>query len=263
MKKHFLGNSLQFLNKENAPGHDYATGRMNFKTAQDLANETAGLSSFTGGMGYIGLGDPFLSFDGKTGSFIDPMDKGKIYNLTLTNGAGATRYALLCPGLLEDAVGLIADGAFNDTTGTAGLTGSGSPQAIAILNAFVKYFPSLIVGMKISTNNIVQIDQQFIISKQSPFKTHATRNINVGAWANEINPNTGLISVQESFYMNNQTIITYPIVATTTVNIALFFGVSLNISNALRAKTQQAMGTVANNPALVAKAQALNFSGRH
>lgn len=262
MKKLFTGKSLQFLNKSGSYGVKAATGSMNFKTADDLEMEAdQDLSNFDGGGGgYIGLGDPFLNFSGNTGSFAEPISRGKLYTITLTNVNANARTAKLCPGLLYNAVGLITDGAFNDTTGAAGLSASGTPQAIVYFNAFINQYPTLVAGFKVSTNNILQFEQDIVIYKQSPFKTHASRIINVAAYASEANPNTTLISVQESFYMDNQTVVEYTVLGATSVSIGLFFGVSLNIAYALRSKTETAKANMSRagvNPAVMSSYRGL------
>ena len=137
---------------------------MRYLSADDLEREANNLSNFSGdgGMGYIGQGDDFLEFaGGATGSFADPIHKGKIYNLTLINGSTTNiRTAVLCPGLLGNLqAGLIADGAFNDIAGGAGLTASGSPNAISYFNAFVRLYPTLVAGFKVSTANISHLSK--------------------------------------------------------------------------------------------------------
>jgi hypothetical protein len=234
MNKIFLGKSLPENN------------RLFYKSAEDLDNEAGALSNYNGGGGgYIGMNDDFLNFSGNVGSFAEPIDQGKLYTLILTNANASTRIALLCPGLLfETAVGLIADGAFNDTGGNAGLSGTGNPLPIALFNSFIRYFPTIVAGFKVSTSNISQFDMNLTVFKQSPFKSHESRIINVGSFASEANPNTTLISVEQSFYMDNQTIIQYPVLGLTTVTVGLFFGPSLNIAHALREKTERAKGNL-------------------
>lgn len=224
--------------------NNYITGRCFYKSASDLEQESTSLSNFTGGspVGYIGSGDPFLSFaGGETGSFADATHKGKLYTVTISNANANPRTALLCPGLLyETAVGLATDGAFNDAAGAAGLSGAGAPLALVYFNSFIRYFPTIVAGFRISTTNVVQFDQVFTVFKQSPFSQEATRIINPGAYVDPINPNTNLVIVPESFYMDNQTVVQYPVLGNTSVSIMLFFGASLNIANALYAKAETA-----------------------
>jgi len=216
-----------------------------YMTAEQMEDEANGLSNYKG-VGYDGRGDDFLQFSGPNGagSFADPVHQGKIFNLTITNttsgGSSANLTALLCPGLISNATGLIADGAFNAVGGAAGLTGAGSPGLIAHLNAFVQKMPSQIVGFKISSTNPAQFEQNIVLQKQSPFKTHTSKPINVAIYASEANPNTQLITVKETFFMDAQSQISYQVLPNTTVTLGLVFGVSLNTAGALRKKTQKA-----------------------
>ncbi|MGZ3983390.1 MAG: hypothetical protein ACXVJE_19335 [Mucilaginibacter sp.] len=199
-------------------------------TAADLERESNNLSSFDG---------DDSGYDGNIGSFMEPINRGKIYTIVLNNANTTNaRTALLCPGLLRNAVGLMQTGAFNDITGASGLSAFGNPRAIEYLNAYIDKFPTLVSGFKVSSTNILQFEQILTIQKESPFKIDETRNIYVSAWASEANPNTTLISVQEAFYMDAQTQVEYAVLPSTSVSIMLFFGVSLNIARVLRDQVQ-------------------------
>lgn len=214
-------------------------------SAAEMEEQANGLSNYSGNGGYYdGRGDDFLQFSGPggAGSFADPVHQGKIFNLTITNTSSSVALtALLCPGLIATATGLIKDGTFNDASNTAGLTASGSPGTIAFLNAFIQKFPSQIVGFKISSTNPSQFEQNIVLQKESPFKTHTSKPINVAIYASEANPNTQLITVKETFFMDAQSKISYQILPSTTVTLGLVFGVSLNTAGALRKKTQKAV----------------------
>jgi len=209
---------------------------------QDLEARTVNYSSYDGGF-YDGSNDDFLDFGGNAGTFGDAVNSGKIYTITLKNNStSATLIALLCPGLIRNAVGLMADGGFTDYDdvvsggGSTGLVGAGGPQPIAYFNAFIDKFPTTILGFKVSTNNPVQLDQIITIQRQSPFKNYSSRLIQIGIYADPINPNTTLLNIPEKFYMDGQTQIQYPILASTTVSLVMAFGASLNIATALRTK---------------------------
>jgi len=247
MKPNFTSKTLSSLNRDNAGQARANAQNRSYLNAQDLERESSAMSSFTGGqpVGYIGVGDPFLSFAGDAGSFADATHKGKIYTVILTNANANTRIALLCPGLLyETAVGLAVSGAFNDASGNAGLSGTGQPLALEYFNSFIRYFPTIVAGFRISTSNVTQFDQVLTIFRQSPFQQEQTRIINPGAYIDPINPNTTLVLVPESFYMDNQTVVQYPVMGSTAVSIMLFFGASLNIANALYAKAETAEGNL-------------------
>lgn len=253
MKKGFLaGRTLALMSMAlMSPLAMAAEGRANrYIGADEMESQANNLSNYDGGYDnyggvgrYTGAGDDFLDFNGG-GSFADPIAKGKIYNLTIANAANAIRTALLCPGLIRNATGLIADGAFNDTSGNTGLTASGSPQSIAYFNAFVERNPTLVAGFKVSSSNISQFDQNMSIVKETPFKQHESKIINVSIYASEANPNTTLITVPEPFFMNDMTRVSYPVLPSTTVNLGLIFGTSLSMSQALVNKTSRAKASL-------------------
>lgn len=259
MKKAFLAaTSLAFLNAGRSAGESFANGRQaRYATADDLEAEANGLSNYTGGSpAYYGMGDEFLEFSGPgTGSFADAIHKGKIYTIVIKNNtANTTLTAALCPGLIDDLVGLIDQGNFNDITNTAGLSASGSPKPIPYFNNFVRKFPTMVAGFKISTQNLLQMEQSIEIVKQSPFKDHESKIINVSIYASEANPNTTLLTVPEPFFMDCQTQVLYPVLGATTVGISLILGVSLNIAKALKAKTYTAQANMSK--------AASSFTGR-
>ena len=158
---------------------------MRYIGANELEEKANDLSSFYGNGGpYTGYGDDMLDFGGPQGSFADPIQRGKIYNLTIINASSSlTSTALLCPGLIYNAQGLITDGSFTSQEGNSGLSAQGQPLAIAYFNAFVKYFPTLVAAFKVTTTNLNQMEQNVTIVKQSPFKQHESRIINVAIYA--------------------------------------------------------------------------------
>lgn len=250
MKKGIFSNAktLAFLGRENNSNiAQFDRCHNGMMSADDLENEAQYLSNFGGGAGYSGFGDDFLEFSGGSGgSFADPISRGKIYNLTLTNSSSSARLtALLCPGLVFSAAGLIADGAFTSAEGGTGLSASGNPDSVLYFNHFIRQFPTLVAGFKVSTSNIGQFEQNLSIQKQSPFQKHESKVINVAIHASEANPNTTLITVAESFYMDSETVVSYPVLPSTTVNLGLIFGVSLKLTKALRSKTAKAKSNMA------------------
>lgn len=214
----------------------------NYHSAEDLENEAAALSNFGGGMvGYTGAGDDFLDYAGSAQSLASAHANAKPYIMQIANANAAPRTVLLCPGLIKTTVGLVTDGAFNDKSGAAGLSGaSGSPGSIAMFQEFIRLNPSVISGFKIATANIAQMDQSVTLVKESPFAQHSSKVITPGTWASEGNFNTAILTIPQSFFMDHQTRIEYTILGSTTVVITLMVGVSLNIAKALRSKAEKA-----------------------
>lgn len=250
MKKVFLGRSF---NRALSP--EFVSKR--YLTAEELESEANELSNFGGGLGYVGHGDDFLEFSGNAASFADAQSEAKPFIITLTNtSATEARTALMCPGLIVNAIGLMKTGAFNDKSNQAGLSGSsGSPGSIEMFNAFIREFPSLISGFKIASDSVAQMDQSFTIVKQSPFKQHSSLVIATGTYASEGNFNTKILTVPRPFFMDAQTVIEYTVLPSTSVTVTLMVGTSLNVAKALREKTQRAKQTIAQVGAAAVRSQ--------
>lgn len=215
----------------------------NYRSAEDLENEASALSNFGGGngVGYVGYGDEFLDFSGGASSLASAARNAKPFIINFVNSANAARTVLLCPGLLPNSAGLMATGAFNDVNGQAGLSAtSGSPGSIEAFNQFIQKYPSVVAGFKLSTTNVAQMDQNIEIGKQSPFSSHSTKVISTGIYASEQNFNTQILTIPESFFLDNQTLMKYTILPNTSVAFTLMIGVSLNTAKALRTKVSKA-----------------------
>lgn len=254
MKKGILmAGTLSFLGAGLA-GAKSAMGRCNnYMSAEELERAADKLSNFGGGagVGYTGYGDPFLEFGGgDNGSFMDSINKGKVYNIQITNttsgGGLADLTALICPGLISTATGLIQEGTFNDVSGTAGLKAKGAPYSISLFNAYMQRFPTYVLGFKISSTNLDQLEQTLLIQRESPFEIHQSYVINPSIYASEANPNTGLLTVNYQFQLDNETKISYKVLGGATVNFGIVFGASLKISKALTSKVSTAAATKAS-----------------
>ncbi|MBK0383535.1 hypothetical protein I5M32_11260 [Pedobacter sp. SD-b] len=214
-----------------------------YKNAADLEKEANELSNYDGGyMGYDGSDDDMVEFAGPVASFRDQARGAQPMVITIINTGATALTALLCPGLNDNAVGKVVDGAFNDVNGFAGLTGaSGTPtSSLAKFYNYIRKRPSMINGFKISTSNVAQMEQQIQIQSENPFKIGSSRSIAVGTFANEQNFNTQILSIPESFYMDDESIISYTVLPGTTVTLTLMLGVSVNPAKALRKKTAKA-----------------------
>ncbi len=226
---------------------------------------------------YSGYDDDFLDFGGKAQSFADSMESGRKFIITITNSTGnsSTRTMYLTPGLSWApgqiaavtsvttatgsplvytttntnvyASGPMRDGAFLDKDGNAGLSGSGSPKTLALFLAYIYYHPTQISGMKIQATEASQIDQQFIIRPQDPFKTAEESYITPGAYQNQdtyrdkiiMVPTTGLV-------LSKDVQIEYPVLGNTssnTVSITLFVGASFSTHTAMTKKVATAART--------------------
>ncbi|MCX6265867.1 MAG: hypothetical protein NTW16_00715 [Bacteroidetes bacterium] len=199
--------------------------------------------------GYTGAGDDFVDFGGYNKTFANAAESGRLFIVTLTNANAASRTALLCPGYLyypgSTMNGAILDGAFNDTTGAAGLTGSGSPKSVTEFFAFVSNAPVAISGIKIESTLASQVAQQLIIEHMSPFKQLEQQIINLGSYQNENTFRDKIVTIPTpNLVLSNNTKIYLPIVGSSTCTITFLAGAILNPAHALQQKLGRAGATM-------------------
>ena len=245
-------------NFEGYDGYDGYEGEQNF---EGYADEYEG--DFEG---YTGAGDDFVDFGGFNKSFANAGDSGRIFVMTIVNAAGGNLSAYLCPGYTyypgTTANGVALDGAFNDTSGAAGLTGSGTPKAIKEFFSFLMYSPVAIGGIKIESSVATQVSQQLIIEHLSPFKVLEQQIINLGSYQNENTFRDKIVTVPTpNLVMSSNTRITLPIVAGSTCTITFLAGAILNPAHALQQKMGRAKHTISRVGLPRAKRQAAG--GRH
>ena len=200
--------------------------------------------------GYTGAGDDFVDFGGYNKTFANAAESGRIFIMTLTNANAASRTALLCPGYLyypgTTMNGAVLDGAFNDTTGAAGLTGAGSPKSVTEFFAFVSNSPVAISGIKIESTLATQVSQQLVIEHMSPFKTLEQQIINLGSYQNENTFRDKIVTIPTpNLIMSNNTKIYLPIVGSSSCTITFLAGAILNPAHALQNKQSRAKSTIA------------------
>lgn len=200
--------------------------------------------------GYTGEGDDFVDFGGFNKSFANAAESGRIFIMNLTNANAASRTALLCPGYLyypgSTMNGAVLDGAFNDTAGLAGLTGSGSPKTVTEFFAFVSNSPVAISGIKIESTVASQVSAQLIIEHMSPFKQLEQQIINLGSYQNENTFRDKIVTIPTpNLVLSSNTKIYLPVVGTSTCTITFLAGAILNPAHALQNKLTRAKATIA------------------
>ena len=200
--------------------------------------------------GYTGAHDDFMDFGGFNKSFANAGDSGRIFVMTIVNAGAGSLNAYLCPGYTyypgTTANGVVLDGAFNDTAGAAGLTGSGTPKAVKEFFSFLMYSPVAIGGIKIESSVATQVSQQLIIEHLSPFKTLEQHIINLGSYQNENTFRDKIVTVPTpDLVMSSNTRIILPIVAGSTCTITFLAGAILNPAHALQKKMSKAKATIA------------------
>ena len=217
--------------------------------------------------GYTGYNDDFVDFGGFNKSFANAADSGRLFVMTLTNPNAASRTALLCPGYLyypgSTMNGAVLDGAFNDTTGAAGLTGGGSPKTVNEFFAFIGTAPVQVAGIKIESTVAAQVSQQLIIEHLSPFKTLEQHIINLGSYQNENTFRDKIVTIPTpNLVLSSHTKIYLPIVGTSTCTVTFLAGAVLNPAAALTKKIGRASNTFQRAGIAVAKRAAARPAGR-
>jgi hypothetical protein len=213
------------------------------KSARDLQNEAEKFSHYAGdGMVlFQDDQDDLMHFAGSATNFAQALQNLRPYEINLTNNGAAACTALLCAGLIRAAAGLIKTGAFTDINGLAGLSGqSNSSGSIELFTAYIDKKPTLISGVKLTSSNINQLSSAMIIKSESPFEGKGEKVITTGAYQSENAQNEKILTIQEAFYMDDETRITYTVLPGASVNIMFFIGASVNQAKGLRKKAAKA-----------------------
>lgn len=164
----------------------------------------------------------------------------KVFSVTITNTNPSTRTALITPGYTyvpfgTNVPGTIQTGAFNDTAGLAGLTGSSTTNhSIEEFLSFINHNPTKLVVMKISSTLAQGIEQNIIIRKLSPFKDLESKNLPMSSYTDENTFRDKVVTIpMQGSQLDNQTQIQIPIVGSSSMSIAIFCGHTLNTAGAL------------------------------
>jgi|GEM_PF-3382373 len=196
---------------------------------------------------YTGQDDDLLHFEGTVQNFAGERNANKQFKFTVANAATVTRTAVIWPGYLKGnstlAPGQLADGAFNDTAGNSGLTGtSNSLKTIAELFAFLERVPTRMWAISIRTTVEAQMSNNFTVKAKSPFDDDVTTQIRPADNQDQTNFQLKILQffTPENFQLDYETLITYPFVASSSTTLTLYFGASLNIARSLKVKAQKA-----------------------
>lgn len=206
---------------------------------------------------YTGEGDPFLDFGGVAKRFSDSIKKGRIYTINLLNKFTVDATIVLSPGLqglfgydTQGVPGLMKTGQFVPVEGTAAgfdatdvnksIVGSGKHGSLELFIAYIQQNPTMIAGLKISATSALQIEQNFTIEEQSPFKSLGDRTIFVSAHTDETANKDKVATVDEQFQLDHNTRLAYLLLAGTGVVLTLFCAASLSTPKALKEKGNRA-----------------------
>jgi len=210
-------------------------------TPEELELAAAELSSFDGGEGmapYTGQNDDILSFEGDIQNFAVEGDEDSQFTFTITNAATVTRTALLWAGYLKGnatlAAGQLTDGAFNDTGGNAGLTGSSNEdKTIEELKAYLEHTPHRVIGLKVSSSTTANMSNTLTAQELSPFKQKQSKSIRPQMFQDQNVQQLGIIQMPVNSQFDNYHKFTYPVLASSAVTLTLFFGAGINLGKVL------------------------------
>lgn len=184
--------------------------------------------------GYTGEGDLHLDFDGDNQNFALEGSEAKQFTITVANVSGATRIMRLHAGMMiadaTNAPGQLTDGAFTDTGGVAGLTGSSAVagKTIEMLKKFLLWNPTRAVGIKLQSDVSAQIQQSLTVKKWNPFVTDKDLIIYPGNKQNQSVYQDKLLIFDVDFQFGPTFDILYPVVGTSTLTMTIFFGATLS-----------------------------------
>lgn len=217
------------------------------RKAQQLSNYAGGKLSY-----YTGTDDDLVSFEGDIRSFAQELDKNleKQFSIIVANGNAATRSAAIQSGyFLGNAVlqpGQLVEGAFNDTTGAAGLSGSTPEQkSIQELFLFLNNCPTRLLAMKIESTVQGQINQNLTYQRLNPFKTEENKIIRPKNYINQDTFQNNQVTFPVDVQLDALSRLLLSFVGTSTTTFTMFFGASINLQYALEKKFERAKNTIA------------------
>lgn len=209
-------------------------------TPEELELAAQELSSFDGGdhVAYTGQDDDILTIEGDIQNFAAEGDENMQFTFTLTNAATATRTALLWAGYLKGnatlAAGQMTDGAFNDTGGNAGLTGSSNEdKTIEELKAYLEHTPHRVIGLKVSSTTTANINNTLTVQELSPFRQLQSKAIRPQMYQDQNVQQLGIIQMPVNTQFDNYHKFSYPVLASSAVTVTLFFGAGVNLGKVL------------------------------
>lgn len=224
--------------------------RMEYEANNNLLDYEGDMGDLALMDSYLGDDDDMLDFGGINLNFATEIGRGRVFNITLTNTAVATRFAFISPGLVyvpgSELDGVIRTGAFSDRDGNAGLSGAGSPQSIEFLLSFFYGNPTRFGGFKISSDTVSGIEQIYSLIPESPFRTLESDEFILSSYTDENNFKDKVVTVPRDFQMDNQSKFLVVIPASTIITITLFGGSVLNAALALDKKASVAKRNIAS-----------------
>lgn len=202
-----------------------------------------------GDTNYIGAGDNLLDF-GKAKSFVEEDETQKRFKITISNASAADEVIVLNPGFRSSFTGksIIADGTIKNS-----VTASGSPQSIAQLLGYIKNNPTRLRKIDVKVDDVAQMEEAIVLRKETPFQTpvevQKVPSDYVDGDTN--NPKAATIDDVKDWVLSGMTEMETKVQAGRTITLSFLFGASVDTTEAVNKKAEEAAYTVAR--AYVAK----------
>lgn len=221
-------------------------------SAQDIERKAQELSHFNGQMSYYtGADDDLVNFEGDIRSFAQELDKNleKQFTVSVVNANAAARSAAMQSGYYKGnatlQAGQLVEGAFNDTSGAAGLTGATQEQkSIEELFLFLNECPTRLLAMKMQSTVAGQLNNNLTYQRLNPFKVEETKIIRPKNYINQDTYQNDQVTFPVDVQLDSLSKLLLTFTGTSTTYVTYYFGASINLQYALEKKFQRAKETI-------------------
>lgn len=243
---------------------------------EQLAEEK--FSSMEGGDGLevlsmLGQNDDMLDFDGDIENFSGQLDSSNERQFTLSLDNNNTSYIVRCyihsgylcfkptdisvttatvtnvrstvlaytlpQGQIRD--GFVKDIAGRGTDASDGLVVStGSEKSVDDFVNYMMFNPTRIIGINVTSDNALQLKQDFILRKNTPFKTTETKMVRPKNFQNQDVFQDKTVTFPVDFQLDANTTLEYAVAINSTVSLTFYCGGSASVHKALDNKHRKA-----------------------
>lgn len=227
-------------------------GGLSVFSAAEIERKAQELSNYSGGMNfYTGADDDLVNFEGDIRSFAQELDKNleKQFTVSVVNANAAARSAAMQSGYYKGnatlQAGQLVEGAFNDTSGAAGLTGATQEQkSIEELFLFLNECPTRLLAMKMQSTVAGQLNNNLTYQRLNPFKAEETKIIRPKNYINQDTYQNDQVTFPVDVQLDSLSKLLLTFTGTSTTYVTYYFGASINLQYALEKKFQRAKETI-------------------
>lgn len=214
---------------------------MNF-TTQEL-QDAAKRPGFANGEVYTGQDDRTIDF-GQGSSFADERT-GEITITIDGSAAAADKTIALHPGMLataaqiKDENGTAVDAILVDGVVIVGaISASATPKSIASVQGYTHSNPTRIVGIKVSVDDIEQLDSAIYYREESPFRNVGDDRRIPSSYKSENQQNEKIATIKDlgssNWIMGANSVLIYKVLAGRKVTLTFYMGASASAFNHLK-----------------------------